>query len=101
MQLAPSLIETKADIAPCLSVVMPVSSEAVNVANLVRRVLEKTPVPEVVLWDDASSDHAEEAGQAIHALADGMDLSREIMNTIAATSVVGMPTRRRWRETNA
>jgi glycosyltransferase involved in cell wall biosynthesis len=44
------------DIAPCLSVVMPVFNEAPTVAKVVLKVLKQRPVRELVIVDDCSRD---------------------------------------------
>jgi glycosyltransferase involved in cell wall biosynthesis len=49
-------IRSNADIAPCLSVVMPVYNEAATVASVIRRVLAQRPVEELVVVDDCSTD---------------------------------------------
>ncbi|HEY2330231.1 MAG TPA: glycosyltransferase family 2 protein [Verrucomicrobiae bacterium] len=50
--------ETKsnADIAPCLTAVMPVYNEAATVAEVVRVVLAQRPVQQLVIVDDCSTD---------------------------------------------
>ena len=80
MQLDPSFIETNADIAPCLSVVMPVYNEAATVAQIIRRVLEQKPVQELIIVDDASSDQTWEALQAFQSLAPRVKLHRHKIN---------------------
>ena len=52
----PGEIRSNADIAPCLSVVMPVFNEATTVAEIARRVLGQRPVQELVIVDDGSTD---------------------------------------------
>jgi glycosyltransferase involved in cell wall biosynthesis len=44
------------DIAPCLSVVMPVFNEAATVAKVVLKVLKQRPVSELLIVDDCSRD---------------------------------------------
>jgi glycosyltransferase involved in cell wall biosynthesis len=44
------------EIAPCLSVVMPVYNEATSVASVIRTVLSQRPVQELIIVDDCSSD---------------------------------------------
>jgi glycosyltransferase involved in cell wall biosynthesis len=46
-----------ADIAPCLSVVMPVYNEEPTVIQVLERVLSQRPVQEVIVIDDGSSDN--------------------------------------------
>jgi glycosyltransferase involved in cell wall biosynthesis len=48
--------ESNADIAPCLSVVMPVYNEAGSVLEIIKRVLAQPPVRELLLVDDGSTD---------------------------------------------
>ena len=52
-------VETKsnADIAPCLSVIMPVYNEEASVLTVLETVLKQRPVQEVLVVDDASSDN--------------------------------------------
>jgi glycosyltransferase involved in cell wall biosynthesis len=44
------------DVAPCLSVVMPVFNEVANVAAIIDAVLMQRPVQELIIVDDHSSD---------------------------------------------
>src|SRR5262249_13807698 len=44
------------EIAPCLSVVMPVFNEEASVLNTLKMVLAQRPVLEVIVVDDASQD---------------------------------------------
>lgn len=44
------------DVAPCLTIVMPVYNEAATVASVVERVLAQRPVMELIIVDDASRD---------------------------------------------
>jgi glycosyltransferase involved in cell wall biosynthesis len=46
-----------ADIAPCLSVVVPVYNEEATVLTVLEKVLSQRPVQEVIVVDDASSDN--------------------------------------------
>src|SRR5690349_20786528 len=57
-QISYSLFEPKSneDIAPCLSVVMPVFNEEPTVDRIVRSVLEQRPVQELIIVDDCSTD---------------------------------------------
>lgn len=48
---------SNADIAPCLSAVVPVYNEERTAAELIHRVLDQRPVQEVVIVDDASKDN--------------------------------------------
>jgi glycosyltransferase involved in cell wall biosynthesis len=45
------------EIAPCLSVVMPVFNEEGTVADIIEKVLEQRPVQELIIVDDCSSDN--------------------------------------------
>ncbi|MEI7533781.1 MAG: glycosyltransferase family 2 protein [Verrucomicrobiae bacterium] len=49
-------IQSNADIAPCLTAVMPVFNEANTVAEVVRVVLAQRPVQQLVIVDDCSAD---------------------------------------------
>jgi glycosyltransferase involved in cell wall biosynthesis len=49
-------IDQNADIAPCLSVVMPVFNEAATVEQSVAAVLAQRPVQELIIVDDGSGD---------------------------------------------
>jgi glycosyltransferase involved in cell wall biosynthesis len=49
-------IKSNADIAPCLTAVMPVYNEAATVAEVVRVVLAQRPVQQLVIVDDCSKD---------------------------------------------
>ena len=77
-----SFIEAKsnADIAPCLSVVVPVFNEAATVVQIIRRVLDQRPVQEVIVVDDASSDKTWEALQVFQSLAPQVKLFRHGKN---------------------
>jgi glycosyltransferase involved in cell wall biosynthesis len=48
--------KSNADIAPCLSAIMPVFNEETTVARVIATVLAQRPVQEVVVVDDASQD---------------------------------------------
>ena len=48
--------KSNADIAPCLSVVMPAYNEAATVGEVVRVVLAQRPVKQLVVVDDCSQD---------------------------------------------
>lgn len=48
--------KSNADIAPCLSAVMPVYNEAATIAEVVRAVLAQRPVQQLVIVDDCSQD---------------------------------------------
>jgi glycosyltransferase involved in cell wall biosynthesis len=47
---------SNADIAPCLSVVMPAYNEAATVGQVIQHVLEQRPVKELIVVDDCSRD---------------------------------------------
>jgi len=57
-------IKSNADIAPCLSAVMPVYNEAATVAEVIAVVLAQRPVQQLVIVDDASKDGTWEKLQA-------------------------------------
>jgi glycosyltransferase involved in cell wall biosynthesis len=48
---------SNAEIAPCLSVVIPAFNEAASVAQVLHRVLRQRPVQEVIVVDDCSTDN--------------------------------------------
>jgi glycosyltransferase involved in cell wall biosynthesis len=48
--------KSNADIAPCLSAVMPVYNEAATVAEVIAQVLAQRPVQQLVVVNDASTD---------------------------------------------
>lgn len=51
-----SEVKSNADLAPCLTAVMPVYNEAATVAEVVRVVLAQRPVQQLVIVDDCSTD---------------------------------------------
>ena len=51
-----SEIKSNADIAPCLTAVMPVYNEAATVAEVIKVVLAQRPVQQLVIVDDCSQD---------------------------------------------
>ena len=53
-------IRSNDDIAPCLSVVMPVYNEAATIEQIVSAVLAQRPVQEMVIVDDGSKDGTSE-----------------------------------------
>jgi glycosyltransferase involved in cell wall biosynthesis len=55
--------KSNADIAPCLSAIMPVYNEGTTVARVLATVLAQRPVQEVVVVDDASQDQTWEVLQ--------------------------------------
>lgn len=59
-----SEIKSNADIAPCLTAVMPVYNEAATVAEVIAVVLAQRPVLQLVIVDDASQDGTWEKLQA-------------------------------------
>jgi len=50
-------MRSNADLQPCLSVVMPVFNEAATVAEIISVVLAQSPVQQLVIVDDASTDN--------------------------------------------
>jgi len=62
-----SFVEPKSnsEIAPCLSVVMPVYNEAASVAQVAQSVLEQRPVEELIIVDDHSEDRTWEVLQTL------------------------------------
>ncbi len=49
-------VKSNADIAPCLTAVMPVYNEAATIAEVIRVVLAQRPVQQLVVVDDCSRD---------------------------------------------
>jgi glycosyltransferase involved in cell wall biosynthesis len=47
---------SNAEIEPCLAVVMPVYNEAATVLQIIQKVLQQTPVRELIVVDDGSND---------------------------------------------
>jgi len=68
------------EIAPCLSVVMPVYNEAASVAQVVRTVLEQRPVKELIVVDDHSNDRTWEILQSLGSKDDRLKLLRHETN---------------------
>ena len=60
-----SEIKSNADIAPCLSVVMPVFNEVNTIAGVVSLVLAQPPVKQLVIVDDCSRDGTREKLQSL------------------------------------
>jgi glycosyltransferase involved in cell wall biosynthesis len=50
-------IRSNHDVAPCLSVIMPVYNEAATVAQIISLVLSQKPVVELIVVDDGSTDN--------------------------------------------
>ncbi|MBE0545005.1 MAG: glycosyltransferase family 2 protein [Verrucomicrobia bacterium] len=71
---------SNADIAPCLSVVVPVYNEERTVAELIHRVLDQRPVQEVIIVDDASKDNTWTVLQPFSDLAPRVRLIRHETN---------------------
>jgi glycosyltransferase involved in cell wall biosynthesis len=58
-------VKSNDEVAPCLSVVMPVYNEAASVAKVVLSVLEQRPVQELIVVDDYSTDKTWESLQEL------------------------------------
>lgn len=76
----PGDIHSNADIAPCLSVVVPVYNEAATVAEVLRLVLAQRPVQEVVAVDDCSRDGTWAALEKVAAEEPRLKLHRHEVN---------------------
>src|SRR3974390_3476370 len=72
--------KSNADVAPCLSVVMPVYNEAASVAEVIRMVLEQHPVQELIVVDDCSTDRTWEILQGLGSKEDRLKLLRHEQN---------------------
>lgn len=68
------------EIAPCLSVVMPVYNEATSVAKVVQTVLEQRPVLELIVVDDHSLDRTWEILQGVSSKDQRLKLLRHEKN---------------------
>jgi glycosyltransferase involved in cell wall biosynthesis len=77
-----SFVEPKSnsEIAPCLSVVMPVYNEAVSVAQVAQNVLGQRPVKELIIVDDHSEDRTWEILQTLQGKDDRLRLFRHERN---------------------
>ena len=77
-----SFVEPKSnsEIAPCLSVVMPVYNEAASVAQVAERVLEQRPVKELIIVDDRSNDRTWEILQTLQGKDNRLKLYRHEQN---------------------
>ncbi len=71
---------SNADLAPCLSVVMPVYNEAGTVAEMVKLVLAQRPVQQLVIVDDASTDGTAEVLRSLAAQEARVTLVRQARN---------------------
>ena len=76
----PGDLHSNADIAPCLSVVVPVYNEAATVAEVLRLVLAQRPVQEVVAVDDRSRDGTWAALEKVAAEEPRLKLHRHEVN---------------------
>jgi glycosyltransferase involved in cell wall biosynthesis len=73
-------IKSNADIAPCLSVVMPVFNEAATAVDVIKTVLAQRPVQQLVIVDDASTDGTWEKLQPLAAGEPRIKLVRHEVN---------------------
>ncbi len=71
---------SNADIAPCLSVVMPVYNEEATVGRVLRKVLDQRPVFEVIVVDDCSRDKTWKTLQELSAIDPRLKLFRHEKN---------------------
>jgi glycosyltransferase involved in cell wall biosynthesis len=71
---------SNADLAPCLSVVMPVYNEAATIAEVIRVVLAQRPVQQLVIVDDCSRDGTWEKLQPLAQLDPRIQLKRHEVN---------------------
>ncbi len=71
---------SNADIAPCLSVVMPVYNEEATVGRVLRKVLDQRPVFEVIVVDDCSRDKTWKTLQELSAIDSRLKLFRHEKN---------------------
>ena len=71
---------SNADIAPCLSALMPVYNEAATVGEVVKLVLAQRPVQQLVIVDDASTDGTWAALQPLAAADPRVELIRHERN---------------------
>jgi glycosyltransferase involved in cell wall biosynthesis len=72
--------KSNAEVAPCLSVVMPVYNEAASVAEVIRTVLEQHPVQELIVVDDCSTDGTWEILQGLGSKEGRLKLFRHEQN---------------------
>jgi len=72
--------KSNADIAPCLSVVMPVYNEEATVTKVLETVLKQRPVQEVVVVDDGSADKTGEKLEAFAKTEPRVKLFRQTSN---------------------
>jgi glycosyltransferase involved in cell wall biosynthesis len=68
------------EVAPCLSVVMPVYNEQATIGEVMGRVLEQRPVQELIVVDDASSDGTWDKAHKVAAKASNVKLLRHDRN---------------------
>jgi glycosyltransferase involved in cell wall biosynthesis len=68
------------EIAPCLSVVMPVFNEEATIAKIIETVLAQRPVQELIVVDDCSRDGTWKALQAIEGMDKRLKLVRHEKN---------------------
>jgi glycosyltransferase involved in cell wall biosynthesis len=73
-------IRSNADIAPCLTAVMPVYNEAATVGEVIRVVLAQRPVQQLVIVDDCSQDGTWDKLQAIVQNEPRIQLARHEVN---------------------
>jgi glycosyltransferase involved in cell wall biosynthesis len=76
---APPILDN-ADVAPCLSVVIPVFNEQATIKDIVRTVCAQRPVQEVIIVDDCSTDGTSEMVDQIAAEIAGVRVVHQPVN---------------------